>query len=76
MSDTGSTQSLVSADYVGGDVLDGTIPVCCMHGDICSYQLAPIFMKIGGIQTLHATELRNMVGMHRYSTAAAYNPAR
>ena len=62
MLDTGSTQSLVSADYVEeGDVLDGTVPVHCVHGDTRSYQLAPIVIEIRGVQmSVHATVSRSI----------------
>ena len=47
--DTGATQSFVNAEFISSeDILDGSISVCCIHGDTIDYPVAPIAVDIGG----------------------------
>ena len=51
--DTGTTQSLVHANYVRGeDVLDECVPIQCIHGETQDYPVAPIDVELGGVRMI------------------------
>ena len=51
--DTGATQSFVNAEFISSeDILDGSISVCCIHGDTIDYPVAPIAVDIGGAKEI------------------------
>ena len=60
--DTGTTQSLVRSDYVeDDDLLDGSVPIRCMHGDVKNYPVAPIAVDIDGTKAIvHAAVSPNL----------------
>ena len=60
--DTGTTQSLVHADFVTkDDILDGAVPIRCIHGDAHEYPVAPIEVEIEGQKAIvHAAVSRTL----------------
>ena len=51
--DTGTTQSLVHAKYVTSeDVLEESVSIRCIHGEIRDYPVAPIQVEIGGVKAI------------------------
>ena len=51
--DTGTTQSLVHANYVRGeDMLDECVPIQCIHGETWDYPVSPIDVELGGVKMI------------------------
>ena len=56
------TQSLFHADFVTkDDILDGAVPIRCIHGYAHEYPVAPIEVEIGGQKAIvHAAVSRTL----------------